>query len=77
MNLTDSATQDGGRRGDSGYTGLDKREKMKRKRTLRYLIAEKPSKLKQIKKKRELKLAKRWEHTKASLRAKVATSPRV
>lgn len=50
MNLTDSATQDGGRRGDSGYTGLDKREKMKRKRTLRYLIAEKPSKLKQIKK---------------------------
>ncbi|RBD79941.1 transposase, partial [Xanthomonas oryzae] len=31
----------------------------------------KPSKLKQIKNKRELKLAKRWEHTKASLRAKV------
>ncbi|MBO9842915.1 transposase, partial [Xanthomonas phaseoli] len=29
------------------------------------------SKLKQIKNKRELKLAKRWEHTKASLRAKV------
>ncbi|RBH44027.1 IS5 family transposase, partial [Xanthomonas oryzae pv. oryzae] len=57
--------------GDSGYTGLEKREEMKRKRTLRYLIAEKPSKLKQIKSKRELKLAKRWEHTKASLRAKV------
>ncbi|WP_343364162.1 IS5 family transposase [Xanthomonas oryzae pv. oryzae] len=57
--------------GDSGYTGLEKREEMKRKRTLRYLIAEKPSKLKQIKNKRELKLAKRWEHTKASLRAKV------
>lgn len=57
--------------GDSGYTGLDKREEMKRKRKLRYLIAEKPSKLKQIKNKRELKLAKRWEHTKASLRAKV------
>ncbi|KFA33083.1 transposase, partial [Xanthomonas vasicola pv. vasculorum NCPPB 206] len=32
---------------------------------------EKPSTLKQIKNKRELKLAKRWEHTKASLRAKV------
>ncbi|KOR44626.1 transposase [Xanthomonas oryzae] len=57
--------------GDSGYTGLEKREEMKRKRKLRYLIAEKPSKLKQIKNKRELKLAKRWEHTKASLRAKV------
>ncbi|AUJ14574.1 IS5 family transposase [Xanthomonas oryzae pv. oryzae] len=57
--------------GDSGYTGLEKREEMKRKRTLRYLIAEKPSKLKQIKNKRELKLAKRWEHTKASMRAKV------
>ncbi|RBI47614.1 IS5 family transposase, partial [Xanthomonas oryzae pv. oryzae] len=57
--------------GDSGYTGLEKREEMKRKRKLRYLIAEKPSKLKQIKSKRELKLAKRWEHTKASLRAKV------
>ncbi|WP_045737041.1 IS5 family transposase [Xanthomonas sp. MUS 060] len=57
--------------GDSGYTGLDKREEMKGKRKLRYLIAEKPSKLKQITSKRELKLAKRWEHTKASLRAKV------
>ncbi|MGD3144604.1 IS5 family transposase, partial [Xanthomonas oryzae pv. oryzicola] len=57
--------------GDSGYTGLEKRDEMKRKRKLRYLIAEKRSKLKQIKNKRELKLAKRWEHTKASLRAKV------
>ncbi len=57
--------------GDSGYTGLGKREEVKRKRKLRYMIAEKPSKLKQIKNKRELKLAKRWEHTKASLRAKV------
>ncbi|KKY06726.1 transposase, partial [Xanthomonas citri pv. fuscans] len=57
--------------GDSGYTGLEKRDEIKGKRKLRYLIAEKPSKLKQIKNKRELKLAKRWEHTKASLRAKV------
>ncbi len=57
--------------GDSGYTGLEKRDEMKGKRTLRYLIEEKPSKLKQIKNKRALKLAKRWEHTKASLRAKV------
>jgi IS5 family transposase len=57
--------------GDSGYNGLEKRDEMKGKRKLRYLIAEKRSKLKQIKNKRELKLAKRWEHTKASLRAKV------
>nr|WVL54675.1 IS5 family transposase [Xanthomonas nasturtii] len=57
--------------GDGRYTGLDKREEMARKRTLRYLIAAKPSKLKQIKNQRELKRAKRWEHTKASLRAKV------
>ncbi|KKY04762.1 hypothetical protein NY94_22195 [Xanthomonas phaseoli pv. phaseoli] len=47
--------------GDSGYTGLEKRDEIKGKRKLRYLIAEKPSKLKQIKNKRELKLAKRWE----------------
>ncbi|WP_108808293.1 IS5 family transposase, partial [Xanthomonas fragariae] len=57
--------------GDSGYTGLDKRKEMASKRKLRYLIAEKPSKLQQIKSKRELKWAQRWEHTKASLRAKV------
>lgn len=57
--------------GDSGYTGLEKHEEMKRKRKLRYLIAEKPLKLKQIENKREWKLAKRWEHSKASLRAKV------
>ncbi|MFC7520657.1 IS5 family transposase [Xanthomonas populi] len=57
--------------GDSGYMGLDNRAEMARKRKLRYLIAEKPSKLKQIKNARELQWAKRWEHTKASLRAKV------
>ncbi|MFC6839967.1 IS5 family transposase [Xanthomonas theicola] len=57
--------------GDSGYTGPAKREEMASKRKLRYLIAEKPSKLKQIRNKRERKRAERWEHTKASLRAKV------
>ncbi|MCL1561186.1 IS5 family transposase, partial [Xanthomonas nasturtii] len=57
--------------GDSGYTGLDKRAEMARKRMLRYLIAAKPSKLKQIKSARQLQWTKRWEHTKASLRAKV------
>ena len=46
-------------------------EAARSKRKLRYPIAEKPSKLKQIKSKRELKWAQRWEHTKASLRAQV------
>ncbi|PPU81767.1 IS5/IS1182 family transposase, partial [Xanthomonas populi] len=63
--------------GDSGYTGLEKRAEMARKRKLRYLIAEKPSKLKQIKNAREMQWAKRWEHTKASLRAKVEHPSRV
>lgn len=44
---------------------------MKRKPKSRYLIAEKTSKLKQIKNRRELKLARRLEHARASLRAKV------
>lgn len=57
--------------GDSGYTGLEKRKEFKRKRKLRYLIVAKPSTLKKIKSKRELKWAQQWEHTKASLRAKV------
>ncbi|AKU51435.1 IS5 family transposase [Xanthomonas arboricola] len=57
--------------GDSGYTGLEKRAEMARKRKLRYLIAEKPSKLTQVKNARELQWTKRWEHAKASLRAKV------
>ncbi|MEC5197732.1 IS5 family transposase [Xanthomonas campestris] len=57
--------------GDSRYTGLEKCAEMARKRKLRYLIAEKPSKLKQIKNARQLQWTKRWEHTKGSLRAKV------
>lgn len=61
----------------SGYTGREKRDEMKGRRKLRYLIVEKRSKLKQIKSKRELKLATRWEHTKASLRAKVGHPFRV
>lgn len=44
---------------------------MASKRNLCYLIAETPSKLKQIKNTREMKWTKRWEHAKASLRAKV------
>ena len=57
--------------GDSGYTGLDKREDMQGKGALGYLIAAKPSVLKQIKRKSGQKLARELEHAKASLRAKV------
>ena len=57
--------------GDSGYTGLDKREDMHGKGDLGYLIAAKPSVLKQIKRKSGQKLARELEHAKASLRAKV------
>lgn len=56
--------------GDSGYTGIEKREEMQKCKA-RFLIAEKPTKLKKIRNKRKLKSAKKWEHTKASLRAKV------
>ena len=57
--------------GYSGYTGLDKREDMQGKGDLGYLIAAKPSVLKQIKRKSGQKLARELEHAKASLRAKV------
>lgn len=50
--------------------GLDKQEEISRCKA-RYLIAEKPSKLRQIKNQREQKRAMRWEKTKARLRAKV------
>jgi IS5 family transposase len=56
--------------GDSGYTGADKREELQRV-TAGFLIAEKPSKLRAIKNKRAHDSAVRWEHCKASLRAKV------
>ena len=56
--------------GDSGYTGADKREELQGVGA-GFLIAEKPSKLRTIKNKRERHYAKRWEHYKASLRAKV------
>ena len=56
--------------GDSGYTGVDKREEMAAVKA-RFLIAEKRSKVKAIRNKRDRKRAERWEHTKASLRARV------
>lgn len=57
--------------GAYGYTGLERRKEMAAKRKPRYLIAEKSSKLRQIKGMRELKWAERRERAKASLRSKV------
>ncbi|MBS0457905.1 MAG: IS5 family transposase [Proteobacteria bacterium] len=56
--------------GDSGYTGADKREELQAV-DAGFLIAEKPSRLRAMKNKRERRYAKRWEHYKASVRAKV------
>ncbi len=56
--------------GDSGYTGANKREELQKVEAA-FWIAEKPSKLRTIKNKRERRYAERWEHRKASLRAKV------
>ena len=56
--------------GDSGYTGADKREELQGVKA-GFLIAEKPSKLRRMKNQRERKYAERWEHYKASVRAKV------
>src|SRR5690606_30592296 len=56
--------------GDSGYTGADKREELQHV-AVGFLIAEKPSKLRAMKNKRERRYAERWEHYKASVRAKV------
>ncbi|WP_395137534.1 IS5 family transposase [Schlegelella aquatica] len=56
--------------GDSGYTGVEKREEMQGVDAA-FLIAEKPSKLRAMKNQRERRYAERWERYKASLRAKV------
>lgn len=56
--------------GDSGYTGAHNREELQGVDAA-FWIAEKPSKLRAMKNKRERKYAERWEHFKASLRAKV------
>ena len=56
--------------GDSGYTGADKREELQEVEAA-FWIAEKPSKVKAMRNKRERRAAKRWEHHKASIRAKV------
>jgi IS5 family transposase len=56
--------------GDSGYTGVDKREELQDV-DAGFLITEKPSKLRAMKNKRARHYVARWEHYKASLRAKV------
>lgn len=56
--------------GDSGYTGADKREELQAVGAS-YWIAEKPSRLRAIRNKRERAYAERWERHKASIRAKV------
>lgn len=56
--------------GDSGYTGADKREELDGV-SAGFWIAARPSTIKAIKTKRARGHAERWEHFKASLRAKV------
>lgn len=56
--------------GDSGYTGADKREELQAVEA-GFLIAEKPSKLRAMKSRRDRRYAEGWEHFKASVRAKV------
>ena len=56
--------------GDSGYTGAENRTELQDIKAA-FLIAEKPSRLRAIKSKRDFKHARRWEHFKASIRAKV------
>ena len=51
-------------------TGADKREELQQVQAA-FRIAEKPSKLRAMKNTRERKYAERWEHFKASVRAKV------
>ncbi|NZA25892.1 IS5 family transposase [Luteimonas sp. SJ-92] len=57
-------------RGDSGYAGMDKREELQEVRAA-FVVAEKPSKIRAMKNKRDRRYAERWEQYKASLRAKV------
>ena len=57
-------------RGDSGYTGADKREELDEV-SAGFWIAAKPSTMNAIKNRRERRHVEHWEHFKASLRAKV------
>src|SRR5690606_26324308 len=56
--------------GDSGYTGADKRDDLQEVKAT-FFIAEKPSRIRAMKSKRDRRSVRRWEHFKASVRAKV------
>lgn len=56
--------------GDSGYTGVEQRAELRGVKAA-FWIAEKPSRLRALKSRRECRDAERWERFKASLRAKV------
>ncbi|MCT8362738.1 IS5 family transposase, partial [Xanthomonas citri pv. anacardii] len=56
--------------GDSGYTGADKRQEL-RDCQAAFFIAARPSTIQGIGSKRERAREQRWEHFKASVRAKV------
>ncbi|MFC3565719.1 IS5 family transposase [Xanthomonas dyei] len=56
--------------GDSGYTGADKRDELQACEAV-FFIAARPSTIQAIGNKRERARAQRWEHFKASVRAKV------
>jgi len=56
--------------GDSGYTGADKREELQACKAA-FFIAARPSTMQALGNKRERARERRWEHFKASVRAKV------
>ena len=56
--------------GDSGYTGVGQRAELRGVKAV-FWVAEKPSRVRALKNRRERRDAERWERFKASLRAKV------
>lgn len=56
--------------GDSGYAGADNRDELQEVKAT-FFIAEKPSRIRAMKSSRDRRNACRWEHFKASVRAKV------
>ena len=62
--------------GDSGYTGVGQRAELRGVKAV-FWVAEKPSRVRALKNRRERRDAERWERFKASLRAKVERPFRV
>ena len=62
--------------GDSSYISVDQRAELRGVKAA-FWVAEKPSKLRALKRRREYRDAERWERFKASLRAKVERPFRV